>query len=317
MRLAFTTEYANLLLLLNGLVILLFLYSRKKQKERVMQFGNYETLKKVAGGNFIRSDDIIMITRILALTALLIGLSSPVIIEDVMGADTDFAIVLDSSASMFTGDIEPNRFEAAKEVSQDFVSQLGNSSSVGVISYSGSVTEEQGMTDNLELVNTRIGKAEIGEDGGTATGDAVAAGVSMLIGRDQPGNVLLITDGRSTVGQSINDSAEYAQRQNITVNTIGIGETNNSLEDSSGIVDGETGRRMEFPNLNSEGLNYLANSTGGESVFVSSREGLETAFVNLEEKEAETDISQWFLLVAGRLMVLEAVFRTTDFQVIP
>lgn len=317
MRLAFTTAYANLLILLNGLVILLFLYARRKKKERVMQFGNFETLKKVSGGNFIRSDDLIMITRLLAITTLLIGLSSPVIIQEVMGSNTDFVIALDSSASMFTDDIDPTRFEAAKDVSKDFVSQLGNSSNVGLISYSGNVNEEQSLTSDTKLVETRIDRLNIGDEGGTATGDAVASSVSMLIGSERPGTVILVTDGRNTVGQSINESADFAQRHNITVNTIGIGDSQNEDQENFGFIDGQNATRMDFPNLNREGLTYLANSTGGDSAFVSSREGLQTAFVELEQKETENDISRWFLLIAGGLMVIEAVIRTTNFQVIP
>lgn len=316
-KLSFTAEYAGLLILLNGLMILMFLYGRKKKRERVMQFGNYKTLKKVAGGNFLRSDDLILITRILAVTALLIGLSSPVLIQEVMGSDSDFVLVLDSSSSMFTGDVDPNRFQAAKDVSNNFVSRLGNSSEVGVVSYAGSVNEEQELTSDHSAVRSSITSIEIGETGGTATGDAVAAGVTMLTGNEDPGTVILITDGRNTVGQSLNESASYAQRQNITVNAIGIGGTSNTSQEDFGMIQGNNASRMEFPNLNREGLNNLSRTTGGEAVFVSNRQGLQDAFVTLEEKEARNDISTWFFLLAGGLLVIEAVFRTTDFQVIP
>jgi hypothetical protein len=50
---------------------------------------------------------------------------------------------------------------------------------------------------------------------------------------------------------------------------------------------------------------------------VSNSEGLETAFVELEEQETENDIAEWFFLLAGALMVVEATIRTTDFRVIP
>jgi Ca-activated chloride channel family protein len=316
-KLSFTAEYAGLLLLLNGLMILVFLYSRKKKKKRVMQFGNYETLKKVAGGNFLRSDDLMLIARVLAVTTLLIGLSSPVIIQEVMGANSDFVLVIDSSASMFTSDVEPNRFQAAKDVSRNFVGQLGNSSSVGVISYAGSVNEETELAGELSTVRSSIGDISIGDTGGTATGDAVSAGVTMLTGSERSGTVILITDGRNTVGQNLSESAGYAQRQNVTVNSIGIGGTQNSTQNDFGIVQGNNASRMEFPNLNREGLSNLSRSTGGESVFVSNREGLEEAFVQLEKEEAQNDISKWFFLLAGTMIVLETVLRTTDIQVIP
>ena len=316
-RLSFTSEYTGLILLLNAIVILLFLYSRRTDKERAMKFGNFDTLKKISGGNFLRSNDIIMIIRILGLTLLLIGLSSPLLIHQSMGVNSDFVIALDSSASMFTGDIEPNRFDAAKEVSKDFVSQLGNSSRVGLISYAGSVNQSHEMSRDRYSVIGRIDSVGIGEEAGTATGDAVAAAASMLAGSKKNRTVIVITDGRNTVGQSINDSADFARRQNVTVNTIGIGNISEEERDDFEIINGNNASQMQFPNLNRNGLNYLANTTGGEAVFVSSRDGLESAFVELEEKQVEEDISKWFFLLAGALMVIEAVFRSTNFQVIP
>jgi len=315
-KLSFTAEYTGLLLLLNGLIILIFLYSRRKDRERAMNFGNYETLKKVSGGNFLRSNDLILLVRIVAVSALLIGLSSPVLVQNVTGSDSNFVIALDSSSSMFTGDIEPNRFEAAKDASQNFVSELGNSSKVGLISYSGSLNQEQELTDDRSAVESAIGEVSIGDVGGTATGDAVSSSVSMLTGSERNKTVILITDGRNTEGQSLNESADFAQRQNVTVNTIGLGSTENDEQDF-GIVQGENASRMEFPNLNRQGLQNLSNITGGESIFVSNSEGLESAFIELEERETENEVAEWFFLLAGALMVIEATIRTTNFRVIP
>lgn len=317
MRLSFTSEYTGLILLLNGIVILLFLYSRRKKKQRSMKFGNFETLEKISGGNFLRSDDLILIIRVIGLTCLLIGLSSPLLIHESMGADSDFVIALDSSASMFTGDIDPNRFEAAKSVSKDFVSNLGNSSRIGLISYAGDVNQSHDLSrDRSSFIGT-IDSTSLGDTAGTATGDAVAAAASMLSGSQTNRTVIVITDGRNTVGQSINESADFARRQNVTVNTIGIGNASTEDREDFEIINGENASQMQFPNLNRDGLNHLSNITGGESVFVTSREGLKSAFVELEEKEVEQDISKWFFLLAGSLMVIEAVFRSTNFQIIP
>ena len=317
MKLVFTDQYANMLLLLNGLVILIFMYGRTKKKERTMKFGNYKTLKKVAGGDLIRSDTLIMITRILAITCLLIGLSSPAIVQTVQGADNDFVITMDVSSSMFTGDVEPNRFEASKETSTEFVSRLGNSSKVGVVSYSGDVNEELELSSEMNQVRAAINGVEMGETAGTATGDAVATSVSMLISSNQTKTVILITDGTNNVGQSIEEAANFAARQNVTVNPIGIGEAETEEQEADGTIRGEEATRAEFPNLNQTKLIGLANETGGEARFATSREGLEDSIIDLEEQEVETDVSRYLIMLAGILLVLDAIYRTTDFEVIP
>ncbi len=282
-----------------------------------MKFGNYEVMKKVAEGNLIKSDNIIIIIRVLAISALLIGLSNPVIVQQVTGADADYVLALDASGSMFTSDVEPTRFDAAKEVSQEFVAGLGNSTSVGLISFSGEVNEEKEITDDLSDVQHSIQSLEMGDEAGAATGDAISSGVSMMISSERSRELVLVTDGRQNVGQTINESADFAARQNVTVHSIGIGDGEVDEQDRYGMVSGENATRADFPNLNENDLLGLANQTGGETIFVSDREGLETAFVDLTEDEAERDISRYLILLAGFLLILEAVVRTTDFQIIP
>jgi len=316
-RLIFTDQYANVLLLMTGLVLLVFMYGYTKKKGRTMKFGNYETLQKVAGGNILRADLLLAVTRVVAISALLIGLSSPVLVQDVQGAETDFVIALDTSASMFTGDVEPNRFEAAKDISRDFVGELGNSSQVGLISYSGDVIEEQGLTNDLSLIRAGIDNVEMGEVPGTATGDAVASSASMLLSSEKNKSVVLVTDGTNNRGQIIEEAAEFASRHNVAVNPIGIGEADVEDDDEEGLIQGEEATRASFPNLNQDELLLLANQTGGEASFVTSRDGLEAAFIELEDQEVETDISRYFILLAGVLLILDAVYRSTDLEVIP
>jgi Ca-activated chloride channel family protein len=317
-KIAFTDQYANLLFLLNGLVILFFAYSLKKKKERTMKFGNYETLKKVAGGKVLQSNILLAVTRVIAISALLIGLSSPVLIQQVQGADKDFVIAMDSSSSMFTGDIQPNRFQAAKEASKNFLNQLGNTSRVGLITYSGNVTQQAELTSDHNQIKTEIEEASIGGAAGTATGDAIASSVSMLLGSKKNRSVILITDGVSNVGQSINKSASFASRQNVTVNPIGIGGTGeNTSQEDFGNINGQNASRADFNNLNESRIQQVANETGGEAVFVSDSEGLESAFLQLEETETEKPIGEYLILLAGLLLVFDAILRTTDFEVVP
>lgn len=315
-KLSFTAEYAGLLFLLNGIIILVFLYSRRRKKERVMQFGNFETLKKVSGDRILSSSDVILVIRIIAITSLIIGLSSPVLVKEEKGAGFNFVVAMDVSGSMFTDDIEPSRIQAAKDSIKSFTSELGGTSKVGFITYGGKVRKEQGLTKDRGALKSTVESASIGKGGGTATGDAISASVTMLINQDKPGKVIVVTDGRNTVGQSINESASYAKRQNITVNAIGIGETTGNIPDF-GTVNGRNASRMEFPNLNTSTLNRIADKTGGKAVFVSDSDSLEDAFVDLEKRESEESISEILFLIAGFLLVIESVIRTSDIRVIP
>lgn len=316
MKLIFTDQYANILLLLNGLAILLYIAAKKKNQQRAMTFGNYETLQKVAGNNFLKTSNIIFITRILALTFLIIGISSPVIVSEVTKADSDYVIAIDSSSSMLSGDLKPNRFEASKRISKQFISNFGNNTKVGLVSFSGKTTKEQEMASNMNTVKQSIDNIMIGSTAGTAIGDALSMSVSMLAGNSRPKTVVLITDGRNNVGSSVDEAVTMGVSQNVTINTIGIGERNQSLSDFE-TVDGENASRAIYPNLNTTQLSAISNRTGGKFVTASNETELRNALINLEKSESERDISQIFILLAAAILLLEWLLGSTKYNVIP
>ena len=316
MKLVFTDKYTGLLLLLNGIVIAAAAYSYTRKKKRTMKFGNIELLEKVSGGNIIRAQLISTAVRVLAITILIVGLSNPVLVEEVKGAETDFIIALDNSASMFTSDVEPTRFDAAKKASESFVSSLGESSNVGLVTFAGSVNKSLELTNDRGETVEALESAGIGENAGTALGDAVSAAVSMLTGSSRARKVILVTDGKNNVGSSIEEAADYARRMNTTVNVVGIGSNSSNSEDYR-IIDGENASKANFPNLNEEELRTLSNTTGGETSIVTSQEGIETAFSDLETVEHERELTTILVLIGVTLLVLESFLRTSDLSTIP
>jgi len=316
MKLIFTDQYANILLLVNGLAILFYLGARRKNKQRAMKFGNYETLQKVVGKNFLKSSNIILITRLLALTFLIVGISNPVLVRDVPSSSSDFVIAMDTSSGMLTGDIEPNRFQASKEISENFVRRLGNKSSVGLVSFSGDVTKEQEMTESRTEIISSIQNVQIGTEAGTAIGDALTMSVSMLAGRERGKEIILITDGRNNRGSSVDNAVGMAVNQNVTINTIGLGKPNSTQSDFE-IVDGQNASRAVYPDLNTTQLSRVANVTGGTFSTASNRSSLENAIIELEESKKRHDFSSHLIFLAAALLLLEWVLGNTRYSIIP
>ena len=316
MKLIFTDQYANLFLLLNGLAILFYLGATKKNRQRAMKFGNYETLQKVAGKNFLKSSNIMLIIRLLALTLLIVGISNPVLVRDVPSSNSDYVIAVDSSSSMLSSDLNPTRFDASKRISQEFVRGLGNKSSVGVVSFSGEVTKDQEMTDDRTITLSSIDSISIGSTAGTAIGDALSVSISMLAGRERGKEVILITDGRNNVGGSVSNALNLAKSQNVTINPVGIGEKNTSVSDFE-IVDGNNASRAVYPNLNVTQLETLADETGGEFTTAANNTALQDALIDLEESEQRDDFSQFFIVGAAVLLLLEWLLGNTKYSIIP
>lgn len=315
MKLIFTSQYANIFLLVNGLAILLYIGARKKKRQRAMKFGNYETLQKVAGKKFLKSSNLMLLIRLAALTVLIIGISNPVIVEEISASNSDYVIAIDSSSSMLTTDIDPTRFRASKSVSRRFVSELRDKSKVGVVSFSGRVEKNQDLTRNKELVRQKIKDVETGEKAGTAIGDALFTSVSMLLGNNRSRTIILITDGRNNVGGSVNDSVNFAVRNNVTIHSIGIGSERDT--DNFDVVDGVNASRAVYPNINQRKLSDIANETGGKYVTATNKTELKSAILNLEESEIENDISRYFVLLALLILLVEWVLGSTRYSILP
>ncbi|WEL19271.1 vWA domain-containing protein [Candidatus Nanohalococcus occultus] len=315
MRLVFTDQFANIILLLNGLAILFYIGAKKKNRQRAMKFGNYETLQKVAGKDFLKSSHVMLVTRLGALTLLMIGLSNPVLVQEVSDTDSDYVLAIDSSSSMLESDIRPTRFQASKDISKKFVRRLGNQSSIGIVSFAGTADKVQSPTRTRPEIFDAIDSVEIGSSAGTAIGSAVSVSSSML-DDERNKTVVLITDGRNNAGISINESIKLANEQNVTVHTIGLGERNRSV-DRYEIIDGENASQAAFPNLDVEQLSSISNSTGGEFTTASNSSALEDALINLEKSEARTDISTFFIIGAAILLLLEWVLGNTKYSVLP
>ncbi|MFB6166836.1 MAG: VWA domain-containing protein [Candidatus Nanohaloarchaea archaeon] len=316
MKLIFTDQYANILFLVNGLAILFYIGAKKKKKQRAMKFGNYETLQKVAGKNFLKSSNVILVARLLALTALIIGISNPVIVREVPSTGSDYVVAIDASGSMLTSDFEPNRLQAAKDVSRQFVNRLSDSVEIGVISFSGDVKREQELTPDTDAVKESISNIGMGQAAGTAIGDAIFTGSSMLMDSNETRRLILVTDGRNNVGSSLNESIQFAQKQNVTVTAIGIGSTEERGQ-QFGTVEGQNASRAEFPNLNPGKLNRTVKKTGGRLLTVTDRAELESAFLSFEKSTQRTDISIYFIFLALGLMLAEWILGTTRYSILP
>lgn len=317
MRLVFTDQYLNILLLMNGLIILLYYGAKIKTKDRALKFGNYETLKKVSQDSLLKVSDVSLILRLLGFSLIVIGLSGPILVTEAPSSESSYVLAIDSSGTMTTTDIEPTRLEASKDLSKGFVGDLPNKSRVGLVSYSGDIDSRIELTNNNNDLLDNIDKISLGASAGTATGDAVIV-ASSLLGEVQENKkeIILITDGAQNVGASINESIEFARRRNVTVNTIGIGSQDGNRSVSVN-REGLEGPSVSFPNLEEENLYRLSNSTGGSFTLVSDREEFETAFQTLKTEEIERDALKYFIFFGLGLLMIEWFLSNTRYRILP
>jgi Ca-activated chloride channel family protein len=259
-------------------------------------------LKSLGGGFRVWLNAALTGMRVLAVALLALALMGPQSIHarsqtEVEGID--IVLTLDLSLSMQAADIKPNRFDATKQVVDDFIRRRPNDR-VGAVIFGRDAYTLLPLTTDHEALRTMIGELELGViDGrGTAIGNGVGVALNRLRKSTAKSKVVILaTDGDSNSGNvSPMQAAEFARALGVKVYTILMGR--------AGEAPVQTGRdlfgrpvfdRGNFP-INPELLKKVAAQTGGEAFQVSDREDLERSFHAILDKLERSQIED-----AGRV----------------
>jgi len=320
MRVEFSYQYINLLLIILGLIVIIFMISKKIVRKRILTFGNFEVLEKVTGKKILPLDIIPLILRILALILIVISISNPKIIYERYVSNTNFVIAIDTSSSMLTPDFFPNRLEVAKDVCLEFIKQLKNTK-IGIVTFSGKAYVKTELTDDISKLNFIISDITLESPGGTAIGEALITSSSLFsdihIAKNK--TIILITDGRNNMGISVNESLMPLKMNGIKVFTIGIGK-NVTIENVT--MPEKLGKKNAtvaiFPTLDEETLTYISNQTGGKYFRVEDTSSFEDAMrATLEKKRITKNPTLYLLMATCILLLLEWSLEITKYRILP
>ena len=195
-------------------------------------------------------------------------------------------VMFDVSLSMDAADVDPNRFEAAREAARDFVDAVDPDVEVGLVSFSGSVNVEVSPTLNRGAMSRGIDGLELAES--TAIGDALTAGTNLLTNSDEdntddiaPGVMVLLSDGETTVGRLTSDGAAEAAEAGIPVFTIAFGTPGGT------IIDPASGEIVPVP-VRPADLELVADTTGGQAFEAQTGSELADAYEQIADSLGET-----------------------------
>ncbi len=264
---------------------------------------------------------------VLAWLMLLIAAAGPRWVGDpvkmpVTGRDTFLAV--DLSASMEIEDLTLNRNPANRlEVIKDVVSKFidgRKGDRVGLVLFGTQAYLQTPLTFDIETVRTLLNEATIGIAGDrTAIGDAVGLSVRQLRKRPKDQRIMiLLTDGANTAGNlSPEKAAELAQKESVTIYTIGVGAEEMI---QPGLFGSSFGARRVNPSadLDEDMLRKIAKITGGRYFRAKSTEELKEIYGTIDrmepvEQSRETfrpvrDLFHWpltaFFILAGVLALL-------------
>ena len=313
----FTNIYYLWLLVSIPLLIITHFFVLGYLKKRAVKFANFEAIKRVTGTKFdikntrtISKNMFLLIVRIFVLLLLIFSVAGPVLWYSGQGSEFDFVLAIDASSSMLADDFIPYRLDAARKASSLFVESLKARTMVGIVSFAGTSFVEQDLIDNMKKTEEVINNIRIKSVGGTDIGGAITTSTNLLLNQENSRVIILLTDGQSTVGTPLDVAIEYANKNYVTINTIGIG-----TEEGGTFIKGDLLSKLDEPTLIE-----IAQKTGGKYYKAENEEELANAFDDISsstEEKIPIDLSMGFMMTALALLFLEWGMINTKYRTLP
>jgi Ca-activated chloride channel family protein len=289
-----------------------------------------------------------------AMVALVVGMARPQALVKSSRSDTTIMLTIDVSRSMCSTDVEPNRLGAAQKSASDFIDDQPDGTRIGIVVFAGSAqvvvpptTDRDRLHNAIDGFTTSVGTA-IG-NGLLTSIDALSrvnpeiAPATVRLQHSQrqsqrfeskyvPDVIVLLTDGRATVGVDPRDAARQAADRGVRVFTIGFGTANpaplvctqqqfggdsfdslggGGLGPGAGFdPGGGFGVPANVLEIDEQQLRSIAKTTGGSYARAANASQLERAFHELPRRVVtvhHVDELTVYLVAAGALLAIGAL----------
>jgi len=245
----------------------------------------------------------------LALAGLIAALARPQATVAVQEQRAAVVLATDQSGSMRATDVAPSRLEAARAAARDFLDDVPEELAVGAVFFDRAVRGVVPPTLEREALRERLDALR--PLGGTATGNALAAGLRLLErrrrdsdGKRAPGAIVLLSDGVSTQGRDPLDAAREAAAAGVRIYTVTLGTAGGTIEEPR---PGGGTRLRPVPPPDTETLDEIARITRARAYTVSDRLELDRIYEELgsqiSTRPEKREITGAFAGVAGLLLV--------------
>ena len=217
--------------------------------------------------------------RVLRFALLMLGLALAIvslarpqwgyIYEDVKRKGLDLLFAVDTSRSMLSNDVQPNRLERVKLAAQDLVNQL-QGDRVGLIAFAGRAFLQAPLTIDYEAAVESINDLDTKTipEGGTNISEAINLAVNTF-GKSAAGNraLIIFTDGEELNGDAAK-TAKSAADAGVRIFTVGVGTPQGSLipinsDDGGTAFVKDSAGQVVKSKLDEKRLREVAQATGG------------------------------------------------------
>jgi Ca-activated chloride channel family protein len=305
------------LLVVLGLVLVYVLLAFRRSTYTV-RFTNLPLLDTVAPLRPGWRRHLAAVAFLFALAAMVVAWARPT--DEVLVPKERATVVLaiDTSLSMEATDVQPNRLDAAQAAALSFIEQLPDPINVGLVTFDGVARVRVTPTTDRRPVRTAIEGLELGP--ATAIGEAIYAGLDAIEtapladaeGEPIPATMVVMTDGKTTVGRPDTDAADAAAEAGIPVSTIAFGTANGTI-----MIDGQ----IQPVPVEEVALRQIAETTSGQFFSAESLGELESVYADIGSSigfdTEEVEVTDRFVGYAFALVLLSTALSLLWFQRIP
>lgn len=228
-------------------------------------------------------------------------------------------LAIDTSLSMDATDVDPSRIAGAKEAALAFVEAVPPKINIGLVSFNARAIILVPPSTDRDRVRTAINGLSLGN--GTAIGDAILSSLEALKaappdeqGTQPPAAIVLLSDGKTTVGTPDSEAARIAAEAKVPISTIAFGTPDGRIRSP------DTGTYISVP-VDEEALHRIADATGGSFFGAKSTDELKSIYANIGSavgyEKAPREITRYFVGLAMLAGLMTAALSLAWFQRLP
>ena len=322
-------EHPNLLWLLLVIppaMICLFWFANRQKQKLLAQFISARLLPVLTTGISPARQKLRFAFLILAVVFLIIALARPqhgFDLEEVQQNGLDIVVAIDTSKSMLTTDIAPNRLERAKLAALELMQRAG-ADRMGLVAFAGDAFLECPLTIDNTAFQQSVQALNVNSipEGGTAIAEAINTALTAFKEKGHHKALVLLTDGEDNDSETgALAAAQNAAKDGLNIFTVGIGTAAGDLirvMDANGNPDyvrDEQGNVVKS-HLNENLLQQIAGATGGFYLPLRGADTMDTLYERGLEPLPKSESSekrihryheqfQWPLAIAILLLLAE------------
>ena len=297
---------------------LVYVLLAAQRQAYTLRFTNLPLLDQVAPRRPGWRRHVAAVAFLLAAAALVVSWARPTDEVRVPKERATVVLAVDTSLSMQATDIAPNRLAAAQEAALSFVEDLPEQINLGLVTFDGVARVRVTPTTDRRPVRNAIEGLELGP--ATAIGEAIFAGLDAIEnaplvdadGEPVPATMVVMSDGKTTVGRPDADAAEAAVEAGMPVSTIGFGTDRGTI-----VIDGE----LQPVPVDQAALEAIAEQTGGQSFAAESLGELESIYADIGSSigfdTEQQEVTDRFVGYAVLLLLVSTALSLLWFHRIP